>query len=66
MLVIKSGKRQLTDGMELPNEDKIKTLAENETYKYLRKWKKKFRNNISGELQNYSRQNSVAEILSKE
>ena len=35
MLVMKSGKRQLTDGMELPNKDKIKTLAENETYKYL-------------------------------
>ena len=35
MLVMKSGKRQLTDGMELPNKDEIKTLAENETYKYL-------------------------------
>ena len=35
MLVMKSGKRQLTDGMELPNQDKIKTFAENETYKYL-------------------------------
>ena len=35
MLVMKSGKWQLTDGMELPNKDKIKTLAENETYKYL-------------------------------
>ena len=35
MLIMKSGKRQLTDGMELPNKDKIKTLAENETYKYL-------------------------------
>ena len=35
MLVMKSGKRQLTDGMEIPNQDKIKTLAENETYKYL-------------------------------
>ena len=35
MLVMKSDKRQLTDGMELPNLDKIKTLAENETYKYL-------------------------------
>ena len=35
MLVMKSGKRQLTDGIELPNKDKIKTLAENETYKYL-------------------------------
>ena len=35
MLVMKSDKRQLTDGMELPNKDKIKTLLENETYKYL-------------------------------
>ena len=35
MLVMESGKRQLTDGMELPNNDKIKTLAETETYKYL-------------------------------
>ena len=35
MLVMKSGKQQVTDGMELPNKDKIKTLAENEIYKYL-------------------------------
>ena len=35
MLVMKIGKRQLTDGMELLNKDKIKTLTENETYKYL-------------------------------
>ena len=35
MFVRKSGKRQVTDGMELPNPDKFKTLAENETYKYL-------------------------------
>ena len=35
ILVMKCGNRQLTDGMELPNKDKIKTLAENETYKYL-------------------------------
>ena len=35
MLVMKSGKRRMTDGMKLPNQDKIKTLAENETYKYL-------------------------------
>ena len=24
----------MTDGMELPNHDKIRTLGENETYKY--------------------------------
>ena len=34
MFVKKCGKRHLIDGMELPNQDKIKTLAENETYKY--------------------------------
>ena len=32
---MKGGKRHLTDGIELPNQDKIRTLAENETYKYL-------------------------------
>ena len=35
MLVMKSRKRHLTDRMEQPNQDKIRTLAENETYKYL-------------------------------
>ena len=35
MLVIKSVKQHLTDGMELPNQDKIRTLGEKETYKYL-------------------------------
>ena len=35
MLVMKSGKRHMTDGIELPNHDKIRTLKENETYKYL-------------------------------
>ena len=35
LLVMKSVKRHLTDGIELPNQDKIRTLAENETYKYL-------------------------------
>ena len=32
---MKSGKQHLTDGIELPNQNKIRTLAENETYKYL-------------------------------
>ena len=32
---MKSDKRHLTDGMELPNQDKIRTLREKETYKYL-------------------------------
>ena len=32
---MKSGKWHRTDRMELPNQNKIRTLAENETYKYL-------------------------------
>ena len=32
---MKNGKRHLTDGMELPNHDKIRTPRENETYKFL-------------------------------
>ena len=35
MLVMKSGKKHLTNRMELPNQDKIRMLGENETYKYL-------------------------------
>ena len=35
MLVMKSGKRHLTDGMILPSQDKIRKPGEKETYKYL-------------------------------
>ena len=71
-IVMKSGKRPMTDGMELPNQDKIRTLGENETYKYLGILEAdtikqvQMKKNISGELEKYSRQNYVAEILSKE
>ena len=34
MLVVKSDKQHITDRMELPNHDKIRTLREEETYKY--------------------------------
>ena len=34
-LVMKSGKRHMTDGMGLPHHDRIRTHEENETYKYL-------------------------------
>ena len=63
MLVMKSGKWHLMDRMKLPNKDKIRTLWENETYKYLgileaetikQRWKKKSRKNISGKLERYS------------
>ena len=35
MREIKSGKQHLTDGMELPNQDKIKRAREKKVYKYL-------------------------------
>ena len=35
MLVMKSGKRHLANGMELLNQDKIRKLREKETKKYL-------------------------------
>ena len=35
MLVMKSGKQHMTDAMELQNQNNIRTLGENETYKYL-------------------------------
>ena len=34
-LPMKSSKRHLTNGIELPNKDKITTIEKNETYKYL-------------------------------
>ena len=36
MLVMKNGKRQITERIELPNQEKIRTLREKETYKYSR------------------------------
>ena len=35
ILIMKSGKGHMTDGIELLNQDKIRTLGEKETYKYL-------------------------------
>ena len=76
MLVMKSSKRYLTDRIELPNQHKIRTLGEKETYKYLgileadtikqEEMKEKLRKNISGEPESYSRQNYITETLSKE
>ena len=35
VLVMKSGKRHMTEGVKQPNEEKLKTLGEKQTYKYL-------------------------------
>ena len=68
-------KRHLTDGLKLPIQDKIRTLGEKETNKYLgiletdtikQVEMKENIKSISGEPESYSRQNYVAETLSKE
>ena len=71
---MKSGKQHLTDGMELPNQDKIRTPGKKGTYKYLGileadtikqvEMKEKTKN-ISREPESYPRQNYIAETLSK-
>ena len=66
----------MTEGVELPNQVINRTLGEKETYKYLKilepdtikqveMKEKKFLKSISEEPENYSRQNSIAETLSK-
>ena len=35
MLVMKKGKKEITEGIELPSQDKIRKLEEKENYKYL-------------------------------
>ena len=67
-------------GIELPNQDKIRTLGEKETYIYLwilevdtikqlemekKKKRKKKKKNTSRERENYLKPNYLAEILSK-
>ena len=39
ILIMKSRKRHITDGMELPNQEKIRTIGEKETYKTWENWK---------------------------
>ena len=35
MLIMKSWKRHMTEGMELPNQEKIRMFKEKQMYKYL-------------------------------
>ena len=35
MLIMKSGKRQILEGIELLNHERVRTLKEKENYKYL-------------------------------
>ena len=59
---MKRGKRHFTDGVELPNQDIIRTLREKETKKYFdiletdtrRDERKKLGKSISGEPESYT------------
>ena len=74
MLIMKSGKQHMTEGIELPNH-KIKTLRKLEISKYLEiletitiehaEMKEKYFLNTSGEQDNYLKPNYIAEISSK-
>ena len=71
LLIMKNGKLHMTERLQLPNQEKIKTLREKETCKYLGileadtikyvEMKEKIKKNISGE--NYSKPNKIAGIL---
>ena len=62
---MRSGKQQMTKRIELRNQDKIRALAEKETYKYLgileadtvkyTEMKEKIKKNTSGERKYYSK-----------
>ena len=74
--VMKSDKRHITDGMELPNQDKMRTLGEKETFKYLGslevdtirqvELKDKIQKEYLRRKKYYSRLNSLAETFTKE
>ena len=64
-LIMKRRKWHMTEGMDLPNQEKIRTLeAEYWKWKYWKwKWKKKLRKSISGEREIYSKPNYTTETL---
>ena len=72
MLIIKGGKREMIERIELPNQEKIRTFGEKETYKYLGILEadtikqagitEKCEINTSGERENYLKPNYIAEI----
>ena len=75
MLIMKSRKQHKTEGIEIPNQNRIRTLREKETYKYLGileadiikqvEMKEKIKTNASEEWENYLKPNYIAEISSK-
>ena len=74
-LIMRNRDRQMMEGIKLPNEDKIRTLREKETYKYLWiseadsikqvKIKKKLKKNTSRGRENYSKPIYITKMSSK-
>ena len=70
MLIMRSRKRIMTEVIELPSPRKVRTLVEKATYKYMgileaviiKEVEKKINKNTSGERENYSKPNNIAEI----
>ena len=74
MLIMKSGKRRTTEGIELPNKEKNRILGEKETYKYLgileadtikqvKMEEKILKKSISGERESYSKPKYIVGTL---
>ena len=72
MLIAISWKRHITDGMELPNQEKFRTLGETEMYKYLeisdadtmkQNGEKKIKQSVLVVRANYMKPNSIAGTL---
>ena len=68
--VMKTVRRKKTGRIELPNQERIKTLGENESYLEIldtikQSWKKNQPKNSSDKGKNFSKPNSAAEILSE-
>ena len=55
MLIMKCRKRQMTEGIDLPNQGKIRTLGEMETYEYLGILEADINKKVSIKEKNYKR-----------
>ena len=69
LLMMRSGKRQMTEGIELPNQEKFITFGEKGNYEYLGILEvdtiKKFKRSASRKRENYSKPNYISETSSK-
>ena len=71
MLIMKGGKRHITEGIDLPNREKIRTLGEKEILGNIgsgyrqtsRDERKNLKKSISGERESFSKQNYIAGTL---